>query len=254
MEHAPQDLDTLSSDSTNSFRMQLQLMNERLDKVQKEVTKSKEEVGENLKHKSPFAPEIRDKPVLTNFRLPILESYNGSSDPTEHVAAFRAQMALYDSSDALMWKGGTSRLVRQQICHRDTGDPRRVSLFSYPSLFDGNTPVQTILVFGRETSDHSPRDDVEGKPLHRCRNSDRRKARGAEASPNGTTPGIHLGIVEEEDRGTRLQPLTTPDDSSQLHADRDFPPNKGQGLLAPPNCIKTQPEERDKGQILSFPP
>ncbi|RWW16458.1 hypothetical protein GW17_00019659 [Ensete ventricosum] len=102
MEHAPWDLDTLSSDSTNSFRMQRQLMNERLDKVQKEVTKSEEEAGENLKHKSPFAPEIRDKPVPTNFRLPILESYDGSSDPTEHVAAFRAQMALYDSSDALM--------------------------------------------------------------------------------------------------------------------------------------------------------
>ncbi|RWW43204.1 hypothetical protein BHE74_00051172, partial [Ensete ventricosum] len=108
------------------------------------------------------------------------------------------------------------------------------------------------MVFGRETSDHNPRDDVEGKPLHRCRNSDRRKARGAEASPNETTPGIHLGIVEEEDRGTRLQQLTTPDDSSQLHADRDFPPNKGQGLLAPPNCIKTQPEERDKGRYYRF--
>ncbi|RWV91047.1 hypothetical protein GW17_00046698 [Ensete ventricosum] len=77
-------------------------MNERLDEVQKEVTKSEEEAGENLKHKSPFAPEIRDKPVPTNFRLPILESYDGSSDPTEHVAAFRAQIALYDSSDALM--------------------------------------------------------------------------------------------------------------------------------------------------------
>ncbi|RRT73441.1 hypothetical protein B296_00022711 [Ensete ventricosum] len=77
-------------------------MNERLDEVQKEVTKSKEEAGENLKHKSPFAPEIQDKPVPTNFGLSILESYDGSSDPTEHVAAFRAQMTLYDSSDALM--------------------------------------------------------------------------------------------------------------------------------------------------------
>ncbi|RZS11563.1 hypothetical protein BHM03_00042901 [Ensete ventricosum] len=64
----------------------LRRVNEHLDEVQKEVTKSKEEAAESSKHKSPFAPEIRDKPVLTNFRLPVLESYDGSSDPTEHLA------------------------------------------------------------------------------------------------------------------------------------------------------------------------
>ncbi|RZR74686.1 hypothetical protein BHM03_00041293 [Ensete ventricosum] len=101
-EHTPWEPDTLSSNSTNSFRVQLRCINKRLDEVQKEVTKSKEDAGENSKHKSPFAPEIQDKPIPTNFRLPTLESYDRSSDLTEHVAAFRAQMALYDSSDALM--------------------------------------------------------------------------------------------------------------------------------------------------------
>ncbi|RRT33468.1 hypothetical protein B296_00057254 [Ensete ventricosum] len=77
-------------------------MNKWLDEVQKEVTKSNEEAGESSKRGSPFAREIQDKPIPISFRLPTLESYDESSDSTEHVAAFRAQMTLYDSSDALM--------------------------------------------------------------------------------------------------------------------------------------------------------
>ncbi|RRT41707.1 hypothetical protein B296_00054692 [Ensete ventricosum] len=61
---------------------------ESLSQVQKEDAKSKEEVGESSKQGSPFAPEIRDKPIPTSFRLLALESYDGSSDPTEHVVAF----------------------------------------------------------------------------------------------------------------------------------------------------------------------
>ncbi|RWW86706.1 hypothetical protein BHE74_00004498 [Ensete ventricosum] len=100
VEPTQQELDTLSSDSTDSLRAQLQRVNKRLDEVQK-VMKSKEEAGESSKQGSPFAPEIQDKPIPTSFRLLALESYDGSSDPTEHVATFRAQMTLYDSSDAL---------------------------------------------------------------------------------------------------------------------------------------------------------
>ncbi|RWW36996.1 hypothetical protein BHE74_00057942 [Ensete ventricosum] len=73
-----------------------------LDEVQREFDKSKEEIGESSKGGSPFIPEIQDKPVPTNFQLPVLESYDGSSDPSEHIMAFQAQMALYDTSDSLM--------------------------------------------------------------------------------------------------------------------------------------------------------
>ncbi|RRT67063.1 hypothetical protein B296_00030773 [Ensete ventricosum] len=34
--------------------------------------------------------------------------------------------------------------------------------------------------------------------------------------------------------------------------DRDLPLDKGKGLLAPPNCIKTRPEERDRGRYYRF--
>ncbi|RZR89378.1 hypothetical protein BHM03_00017081 [Ensete ventricosum] len=70
---ASPDLDTLSSDSIDSSREQVRQVHQRLDEVQKEVLKSKEEFGESLKGGSPFTPEIQDKPLSANFRLPSLE-------------------------------------------------------------------------------------------------------------------------------------------------------------------------------------
>ncbi|RWW51549.1 hypothetical protein BHE74_00042096 [Ensete ventricosum] len=90
------DFDTLSTDTADSLREQVHRVHQRLDEVQKEVLKSRGEVGESSKGGSPFTPEIQAK------SLPALEPYDGSGDPTEHIIAFCAQMALYDTSDALM--------------------------------------------------------------------------------------------------------------------------------------------------------
>ncbi|RWV88213.1 hypothetical protein GW17_00049720 [Ensete ventricosum] len=49
-----------------------------------------------------FTLEIQGKPLSATFRLLTLEPYDSSSNPTEHIAAFRAQMVMYDTSDALM--------------------------------------------------------------------------------------------------------------------------------------------------------
>ncbi|RRT52945.1 hypothetical protein B296_00019155 [Ensete ventricosum] len=86
------DLDTLSSDSTDSLREQVYQVHQRLDKVQKKVLKSKEEFRESSKGGSLFTPEIQDKPLPTNFRLPSLKLYDGNYDSTEHVVTFHAQM------------------------------------------------------------------------------------------------------------------------------------------------------------------
>ncbi|RZR88920.1 hypothetical protein BHM03_00016564 [Ensete ventricosum] len=96
------DLDTLSIDAADSLREQVRRVHQRLDEVQKEVLKSREKVGESSKGGSSFTPEIQSKPLPGTFRLPALEPYDGSGDPTEHIATFRAQMALYDTSEALM--------------------------------------------------------------------------------------------------------------------------------------------------------
>ncbi|RRT40269.1 hypothetical protein B296_00043247 [Ensete ventricosum] len=92
------DFDTLSTDIADSLREQVRRVHQRLDEVQKKVLKSRGEVGESSKGGSSFTPEIQAK------LLPALELYDGSGDPTKHIAAFRAQMSLYDTLDALMSK------------------------------------------------------------------------------------------------------------------------------------------------------
>ncbi|RZS24580.1 hypothetical protein BHM03_00057664 [Ensete ventricosum] len=52
------DLDTLSSDTADSLREQVRQVHQRLDDVQKEVLKSRGEIGETSKGDSPFTPEI----------------------------------------------------------------------------------------------------------------------------------------------------------------------------------------------------
>ncbi|RRT32005.1 hypothetical protein B296_00050682 [Ensete ventricosum] len=76
------DFDTLSSDTVDSLREQARRVHQRLDEVQKEVLKSRGEVGESSKGDSLFTPEIQAKPLPSNFRLPTLKPYDGSGDPT----------------------------------------------------------------------------------------------------------------------------------------------------------------------------
>ncbi|RRT73440.1 hypothetical protein B296_00022710 [Ensete ventricosum] len=92
-------------------------------------------------------------------------------------------------------------------------DPRRASLFSYPNLSDGNMPVQTVSVFGRKTSDHSPRDNVEdnhfiaAKTLIVEKREEQKRPRTEQ--PRGPTSGPSRRRIEGSDF-SRSQPPTTP--------------------------------------------
>ncbi|RZS08369.1 hypothetical protein BHM03_00039339 [Ensete ventricosum] len=146
----PLESDVVSSDSTNSVREQLRQVNQRLNEVQRDFVRSKEEVGETTKGESSFAPEILDKPIPSSFRLPTLEPYNGSTDPSEHVAVFRAQMALCDTSDALMCR---------------PKDARHSSYSGNPSVPDGTSALMILLVVDREAPVHDARDVATGEPV-----------------------------------------------------------------------------------------
>ncbi|RRT38343.1 hypothetical protein B296_00041591, partial [Ensete ventricosum] len=123
------DFDTLSSDTADSLREQVRQVHQRLDEVQKEVLKSRGEIGESSKGGSPFTPEIQGKPLPSTFRLQTLEPYDGSGDPTEHIAAFRAQMALYDTSDALMCRAFPTTLRGPARTWYSRLKPASISLF-----------------------------------------------------------------------------------------------------------------------------
>ncbi|RRT55106.1 hypothetical protein B296_00048714 [Ensete ventricosum] len=87
------DTDTLSLDSPDSLRVQLRMVNQRIDDVHK-VIKTKNEHRESPPSGSPFIPEIQDRLITQYFWLPMLEAYDRGSDPMEHVAAFRAHIAF----------------------------------------------------------------------------------------------------------------------------------------------------------------
>lgn len=79
----------------------LRVMNH-LDEVQRELQHLKGKA--DILNVSLFVQDIQEELLPTNFRLLILEVFDGNSNSVEHTLAFRAQMLLYSMLDALMYR------------------------------------------------------------------------------------------------------------------------------------------------------
>ena len=82
----------------DSTRVENELRNIRkeMDKLKKAI---KDKGGENLdgmirRTNSSFTTEVLNRPLSPKFRLPQLESHDGSKDPLGHIESFKTLMLL----------------------------------------------------------------------------------------------------------------------------------------------------------------
>ena len=87
----------------NSSRMESELRNMRreMDELKNAV---KDRAVENLdgmirRTDSPFTTEVLNRPLPPKFRLPQLESFDGSRDPLDHIKSFNTLMLLQMTLD-----------------------------------------------------------------------------------------------------------------------------------------------------------
>ncbi|RZR72808.1 hypothetical protein BHM03_00017264 [Ensete ventricosum] len=217
---------THSSDSPDSLREQLCLVNQRIDDVRRTL-RMKDERGEGPLCGSPFIQEIQDAPISSHFRLPMLEAYNGSSDPTEHVAAFHAQMTLYDMLDTIMFRVIQAFIIGIRPSRLFWSLMERPPTIVPEILQRANqyVVVKTLVVEKREDQKRTRADLSRGPPPGLLR---RRMERGKQTVPrspnipfNSTRTQIFLQIREKE-------------------------------LLKTPNPMRSRAEDRDRRRYCHF--
>ena len=83
---------------------ELRNMRKEMDELKSAI---KDKGGENLdgmirRTDSPFTTEVLNHPLPPKFRLPQLESYDGSKDPLDHIESFKTLMMLQITPDEVM--------------------------------------------------------------------------------------------------------------------------------------------------------
>ncbi|RZS21414.1 hypothetical protein BHM03_00054049 [Ensete ventricosum] len=212
----PPEPDIISSDSTNSVREQLRQVNQRLDEVQRDFIRSKEEVGETNKGGSPFAPEILDKPIppVSDYRL---WSPTTGALTRQSTSQLRAQLhsKFLPKADGRLtaWpharKRRATRPIRQQILGGGPEDARHSPYYGNPRITHGTSVLTVLLIVDRETPVHSARDVATGEPVCSRRVISGREAgsRKITRNPEVTSLKDNLSGHPEENTGRSYQPL-----------------------------------------------
>ena len=82
---------------------------------------------------SPFTTEVLNRPLPSKFRLPQLESYDGSKDPLDHIESFKTLMLLQMTPNEVMCRAfpktlkGAARVWFNKIPPRTIADFEQLS-------------------------------------------------------------------------------------------------------------------------------
>ena len=82
---------------------------------------------------SPFTTEVLNSPLPPKFRLPQLESYDGSKDPLDHIESFKTLILLQMTPDEVMCKAflttlkGAARVWFSKIPSRTNADVEKLN-------------------------------------------------------------------------------------------------------------------------------
>ena len=86
-------------------------LKEEMDQMKKVIEEMKENMRranpiEDLVHKtdSPFTASINGYPLSSKFKLPSLDSYDGTRDPFDHITNFKTTIHLQGVPDEIMYR------------------------------------------------------------------------------------------------------------------------------------------------------
>ncbi|RZR95115.1 hypothetical protein BHM03_00023924, partial [Ensete ventricosum] len=242
----PPESDVVSSDSTNSTREQLRQVNQRLDEVQRDFVRSKEEVGETTKGGSPFAPEIRDKPIPSirqRIRAQLHSKFLPEADGRRPTIASLLGLTQVNDEPLAQFVSRFSAEIRRMPDTHPTMAIQAFMMELRPSRFFWlliERPPSTVPEMLQRASQY-----VAVESLVAGKQEDHKKSRGdkPQGQPSGTP--------KRRDRSELPAPRPLP---IQLNSTRTevFLQIRDKGLLRTPNPIRAKIGGRDKRRYYRF--